>query len=67
MRVRLAGMQICEMMGMEVRGMEPMALFEEADRVRFERLINVVMNEPAVVELRLRHRTAPGRTARRCS
>jgi hypothetical protein len=53
MRVRLAGTRICEMMGMEVRGMQPGALIEEDDRVRFDRLLNVVMNEPAVVELRL--------------
>jgi hypothetical protein len=59
MRVRLAGMKICEMMGMEVRGMQPGLLIEEGDRVRFDRLLNVVMGEPAVVELRL---TAPNRT-----
>src|SRR6478735_61956 len=58
MRIRLAGMKICEMMGMEVRGMQPGFLIEESDRVRFDRLLNVVMNEPAVVELRL---TAPNR------
>jgi hypothetical protein len=53
MRIRLAGMKICEMMGMEVRGMQPGFLVEEADRVRFERLLSVVMSEPAVVELQL--------------
>ena len=58
MRVRLAGTKICEMMGMEVRGMEPSALIDARDRVRFERLLNVVMNEPAVVELKL---AAPNR------
>jgi hypothetical protein len=58
MRVRLAGTKICEMMGMEMRGMEPGALIQEADRVRFERLLNVVMNEPAVIELKL---AAPNR------
>ena len=53
MRIRLAGMKICEMMGMEVRGMQPGFLIDEADRLRFERLMNVVMGEPAVVELKL--------------
>jgi hypothetical protein len=53
MRIRLAGMKICEMMGMEVRGMQPGFLVDEADRTRFERLLNVVMSEPAVVELKL--------------
>ena len=58
MRIRLAGMKICEMMGMEVRGMQPACLIDEADRVRFDRLLDVVMNEPAVVELKL---AAPNR------
>ena len=58
MRIRLAGMKICEMMGMEVRGMQPAYLIDEADRARFDRLLNVVMGEPAVVELRL---AAPNR------
>lgn len=61
MRIRLAGMNICEMMGMEVRGMQPGFLIEEPDRLRFERLLNVVMAEPSVVELRL---AADGRNAR---
>ena len=58
MRIRLAGMKICEMMGMEVRGMQPGFLIDEADRLRFDRLLNVVMAEPAVVELKL---AAPNR------
>jgi len=58
MRIRLAGMKICEMMGMEVRGMQPGFLIDEADRTRFDRLLNVVMTEPAVVELKL---AAPNR------
>jgi hypothetical protein len=61
MRIRLAGMKICEMMGMEVRGMQPGYLIDEADRLRFERLLNVVMSEPAVVELKL---AADGRGGR---
>lgn len=60
MRIRLAGMKICEMMGMEVRGMQPGYLIDEGDRVRFERLLNVVMNEPAVVELKLEARNRAG-------
>ncbi|MFO1210485.1 MAG: PAS domain-containing protein [Amaricoccus sp.] len=59
MRIRLAGMKICEMMGMEVRGMQPGFLIEDGDRVRFDRLLNVVMTEPAVVELKL---AAPNRS-----
>lgn len=59
MRIRLAGMKVCEMMGMEVRGMQPGYLIDDADRQRFQRLLQVVMNEPAVVELKLE---APNRT-----
>ncbi|WP_184149946.1 PAS domain-containing protein [Amaricoccus macauensis] len=53
LRIRLAGMKICEMMGMEVRGMQPSCLIDEPDRTRFGRLVNLVMSEPAVVELSL--------------
>jgi hypothetical protein len=58
MRIRLAGMKVCEMMGMEVRGMQPSLFVTEADRERFDRLLGVVMSEPAVVEIALE---APGR------
>lgn len=58
MRIRLAGMKICEMMGMEVRGMQPTMLMDAGDRARFERLLDVVMGEPSVVELKL---SAPNR------
>lgn len=61
MRIRLAGMKICEVMGMEVRGMQPGYLIDETDRTRFERLLNVVMNEPAVVELQLNAEAGIGR------
>ncbi|MEM8570592.1 MAG: PAS domain-containing protein [Pseudomonadota bacterium] len=59
MRIRLAGMKVCEMMGMEVRGMQPSYLIDDVDRQRFQRLLQVVMNEPAVVEMKLE---APNRT-----
>jgi hypothetical protein len=53
LRFRLAGMKICEMIGMEVRGMQPGVLVSDAERVRFDRLLGVVMSEPAVVEATL--------------
>jgi hypothetical protein len=59
MRIRLAGLKICEMMGMEVRGLQPGLFMAEVDRVRFERVLNTVMNEPAIVELQLQ---APNRS-----
>lgn len=60
MRIRLAGMKVCEMMGMEIRGMEPGFLVDATDRERLERLLNVVMSEPSVVELKLE---APSRAS----
>ncbi|WP_181164606.1 PAS domain-containing protein [Amaricoccus solimangrovi] len=60
LRVRLAGMKLCEMMGMEVRGMEAGFLIGESDRERFERLLDVAMSEPAVIELRLEARMRSG-------
>jgi hypothetical protein len=60
MRIRLAGMKVCEMMGMEVRGMQPSIFVTEPDRPRFERLLGVVMSEPAVVEIGLKVPGRPG-------
>ncbi|HVH03944.1 MAG TPA: PAS domain-containing protein, partial [Amaricoccus sp.] len=60
LRIRLAGMKICEMMGMEVRGMQPGFLIDDPDRDRFDRLLAVVMAEPAVIELRLAARNRAG-------
>jgi hypothetical protein len=60
LRIRLAGMKVCEMMGMEVRGMQPGLFIAEADRGRFERLLDVVMSEPAVVEITLEAPARPG-------
>ncbi len=60
LRMRLAGMKLCEMLDMEVRGMEAGFLIGEADRARFERLLNVAMSEPAVIELRLEAKMRAG-------
>jgi hypothetical protein len=40
--------------------MQPGFLIDEADRLRFERLLAVVMSEPAVVELQLEARARSG-------
>ncbi|QHQ35332.1 PAS domain-containing protein [Algicella marina] len=53
LRVRLAGMSLCEMMGMEVRGMPPEAFMEASHRAAFTAHINTVLNSPAVIELEL--------------
>ena len=52
-RVRLAGMRLCELMGMEVRGMSPQSFMMPEDRLRFDRLILNVVDKPAVIECAL--------------
>ena len=52
-RVRLAGMALCEMMGMEVRGMPPEAFIAAEHRTAFSRHLNAALNGPCVVELDL--------------
>ncbi len=49
-RVRLAGMKMCEMMGMEVRGMSPRAFMMPGDRSKFDEAILDVVAKPAVTE-----------------
>jgi len=49
-RVRLAGMKLCEMMGMEVRGMSPRAFMMPEDRSRFDDAILDVVRKPAVAD-----------------
>ncbi|MHA3913719.1 PAS domain-containing protein [Halovulum sp. GXIMD14793] len=53
LRVRLAGMALCEMMGMEVRGMPPEAMMAADNREAFSQHLNTVLNTPAVMELQL--------------
>ncbi|MEM8788710.1 MAG: PAS domain-containing protein [Pseudomonadota bacterium] len=59
-RVRLAGMALCEMMGMEVRGMPPEAFIDAAHRRDFSRHVAAVLDGPAVVELDLLASDASG-------
>lgn len=49
-RVRLAGMKMCEMMGMEVRGMSPRAFMMPGDRSKFDDAILQVVEKPSVTE-----------------
>jgi len=49
-RVRLAGMKMCEMMGMEVRGMSPRAFMMPGDRSNFDEAILDVVAKPTVTE-----------------
>lgn len=52
-RVRIAGLTICEMMGMEVRGQSPATFFGENSRGRFAAILNDVMSRPTIARLGL--------------
>ncbi|SMH55669.1 PAS domain-containing protein [Maritimibacter sp. HL-12] len=53
-RIRLAGLHLGEIMGMEVRGMPVTALFLPDARREMTRVLEAVLDEPAVVRLALR-------------
>ncbi len=52
-RVRLAGMRLCEMMGMEVRGMNPRAFMMPEDRDQLDAAVLDVVGNTSVVEFSL--------------
>ncbi|GGD32623.1 PAS domain-containing protein [Sinisalibacter lacisalsi] len=52
-RIRLAGLHLNEIMGMEVRGMPVTALFLPEARREIARVLETVLDEPAVVRLAL--------------
>ncbi len=61
-RVRLAGMKLCEMMGMEVRGMAPRGFMMPDDRTRLDISLSQVFETPAVKELVLETVDATGKS-----
>ncbi len=52
-RIRIAGLGICEMMGMEVRGQTPLTFFNENSRGRFAAVLADVLNRPTIARLEL--------------
>ncbi len=50
-RVRIAGLSLCEMMGMEVRGQSPMSFFDESTRRRFAAVVADVLDRPTIARL----------------
>ncbi len=62
-RIRLAGMRICEIMGMEVRGMPPEALIAAADRQTLTNCLDQVFSTPAIAELDLLAADSTGMTS----
>ncbi|MHA3977245.1 PAS domain-containing protein [Halovulum sp. GXIMD14794] len=63
-RVRLGGLGLCEMMGMEVRGMPPEAMIDAPHREAFRGHLLSVLSAPAVAELDLLAADARGRPMR---
>lgn len=64
-RFRLAGMEINDLMGMEVRGMPLSALFEPTARARLAELLEKVITTRAIVEMDLAADRGIGRPALR--
>ena len=64
-RFRLAGIEINDLMGMEVRGMPLSALFDPAERARLADVLEKVMTTRTIVELELEADRGIGRPALR--
>ena len=52
-RVRIAGLTVCEMMGMEVRGLSPMTFFTNSAKGRFAAVASDVLDNPVIARLGL--------------
>ncbi len=52
-RFRIAGMQLCELMGMEIRGMPATAMIAPDCRAQFTALVRDLFEKPEIIELRL--------------
>lgn len=52
-RFRIAGMQLCDLMGMEVRAMPAASLFAPSERDRFNDILQRIVAVPEIVELDL--------------
>ena len=63
-RFRLAGQHLNRLAGMELRGMPLTGLFTSQGRQAIGAATEQMFDSPAIVELRLKRRPAPGRSAR---
>ncbi len=61
-RARLAGLNLCEMMGMEVRGQSAASFMQESQRDHIQRVLSQILARPAVGELTLEGRGLDGTT-----
>ncbi|MGQ0564419.1 MAG: PAS domain-containing protein [Gemmobacter sp.] len=62
-RFRIAGMELTEMMGMDVRGMPMLSLIDPPDRSDFARHMEKVFTGPAILEMVLEAERGIGRPA----
>lgn len=62
-RFRVAGMHLCDLMGMEVRGMPLSSLFEPEDRATLSAGLDQVFAAPSIFEARLEAPRGLGRPA----
>ena len=53
MRIRLAGVTLCDLMGMELRGMPAHALIDASDREQFNQALGAMIDDPKIVEIGL--------------
>jgi hypothetical protein len=61
-RFRLAGIEVCDLLGMELRGMPISALFEPVDREILSNIVANVLQGPQIAQLRLEGQLAGGRS-----
>ena len=61
-RFRLAGIEVCDLLGMELRGMPIEALFEPVDREMLSTIVTNVLQIPHIAQLRLEGQLAGGRS-----
>lgn len=61
-RFRLAGIEVCDLLGMELRGMPIDALFEPVDRKILSKIVDDVFQTPHIALLRLEGQLAGGRS-----
>lgn len=52
-RIRIAGLAICEMMGMEVRGQSPLSMFADDARVQFDTILHDLLSGPKIATISL--------------
>ena len=62
-RLRIAGMHLNDLLGMEVRGMPLSALFDPASRARISEIVENVLHQPQVADIKLKSDRGIGRSA----